>query len=271
MPESVTRDEPRQGETQQDGPAGQRAWYVYGIVPADVESDPEARGVGDPPGRISLVRHGDIAALVSEVDLKRPLGTPDDLLAHQRLLDQASAEVPVLPMRFGGVVGDQDAIAGEMLEPHHDEFAQALEEISGHTQYVLTGRYNESAVLSEILAENQEAAGLQQEIRGQDEDATRPARMRLGEIIGGAVEAKRDADNAKAAEVFEPLCTAVVVREPSHEFGSAYLAMLVGDDRRDEVKKAYDALARDWDGTVELRLLGPMAPYDFVTPPATEA
>jgi hypothetical protein len=265
MSQSVTRD-----DAHEEQPAAQTAWYVYGIVPADVTSDPEARGVGDPPGPISLVRHGDIAALVSEVDLARPLGTPEDLLAHQRLLDAASAEVPVLPMRFGGVVADPDAVASEMLEPHHDEFAAALEEISGCTQYVLTGRYDESAVLSEILAENPEAAQLQQEIRGQDEDATRPARMRLGEIIGEAVAARRDADNATAAEAVERLSEAVVVREPSHEFGSAYLAVLINDDRRDELEEAYQALASDWAGSVELRLLGPMAPYDFVTSPATE-
>jgi hypothetical protein len=265
MSQSVTRDDAHEEQS-----AAQTAWYVYGIVPADVSTDPDARGVGDPPGQISLVRHGDVAALVSEVDLTRPLGTPEDLRAHQKLLDAASAEVPVLPMRFGGVVGDQDAIAAEMLEPHHDEFAAALEEISGHTQYVLTGRYDEPAVLSEILAENNEAARLQQEIRGQDEDATRPARMRLGEIIGEAVAARRDADNATAAEALEPLCTAVAVREPTHEFGSAYLAVLVDDGRREDLKQAYDALARDWAGLVELRLLGPMAPYDFVKSPGTE-
>jgi len=53
--------------------------YVYGIVPADVEPDPDAE--------VDVVRHGRIAALVADVSLDRPLGTPDDLLNHERLLD----------------------------------------------------------------------------------------------------------------------------------------------------------------------------------------
>ena len=82
---------------------GQPGCYVYGIVPADVELTGDVRGVGDPPGRIQLVRHGNLVALVSEVNLTGGLGTPDDLRAHAQVLDTAVVEVPVLPLRFGTV------------------------------------------------------------------------------------------------------------------------------------------------------------------------
>lgn len=262
-----------QDETRERQPEARTACYVYGVVPAGSQPPPDARGVGDPPGRVSLVRHRDIAALVSEVDITRPLGTPEDLLAHQRLLDEASAGAPVLPMRFGGVVTDAEAVTAELLEPHYDEFAAALDEIAGRAQFVLTGRYDEQAVLAEILAGEPEAARLQQEIRGQgdrDEAATRPARIQLGEIIGNAIAARRDADNAEAAQVFEPICAAIAVREPSHEFASAHLALLADKDHQADLEQAYKDLARSWEGRVRLRLLGPMAPYDFVTSPEVE-
>lgn len=50
--------------------------YIYGLVPADVEVSEDVLGVGDPPGEVRLVRHGEIAALVSEVPLDGRLGTP---------------------------------------------------------------------------------------------------------------------------------------------------------------------------------------------------
>ena len=34
------------------------------------------------------------------------------------------------------------------------------------------------------------------------------------------------------------------------------------------ISSALQGLARDWDGRVELRLMGPLAPYDFVGAPA---
>jgi len=112
--------------SQQSTSASDRGYYVYGIVPQDVEATADARGVGDPPARVEVVRHEDIAALVSAIDVTKPLGRPEDLMAHQQLLDASSADAPVLPIRFGAVMADAEAVVNELLAPHHDEFAAAL-------------------------------------------------------------------------------------------------------------------------------------------------
>lgn len=143
---------------------GDRGYYVYGIVPQDVEATEEASGVGDPPARVEVVRHGEIAALVSVIDMTKPLGRPEDLTAHQHLLDATATEAPVLPIRFGAVMTDTEAVVKELLAPHHDEFAAALEELEGHAEYIVNGRYVEKTVLREILANNREAARLRDEI-----------------------------------------------------------------------------------------------------------
>lgn len=262
MPASVT-----DGDTGQRQAPASTACYIYGIVPADGVRPPSVPGVGQPPARVGLLRHRSLAALVSEIDPSRPLGTPDDLLAHQRLLDEVSAASPVLPLRFGGVVTGPEAVTAELLGPHHDEFADALDQVAGQVQYVIRGRYEGPAVLAEILAEEPEAARLHEEIRGQDETATRPARVQLGEIIGNAVAAKREADTEVATQVLAPLCTAAAVRDPGHEFDAVNLAVLVHRDRQAELEQEFDRMSRDWAARVQMRLLGPMAPYDFVVSP----
>ena len=113
--------------------------YVYGIVPADVEAEKDAVGVCDGP--VSIVKHGDIAALVSEISVDRPLGKPEDLRTHAHVLDGTSRVAPVLPLRFGAVMTDEDAVAEELLAAHAEEFAAALEELEGRAQYVVKGRY----------------------------------------------------------------------------------------------------------------------------------
>jgi hypothetical protein len=145
--------------------------YVYGIVPGDVELVADARGVGDPPGRVHLVRHGGIAAMVSDVNLTGQLGTAEDLITHARVVDGAAAEVPVLPLRFGAVMTTEEAVAGELLAAHHDEFTAALEELEGRAEFLVKGRYAEEAMLAEVLAEVPEAARLREEIRGKDEES----------------------------------------------------------------------------------------------------
>ena len=236
--------------------------YVYGIVPADVETDEDAAGVCD--GSVRIVAHGDIAALVSEISVDRALGTPEDLRAHAHLLDGTSGVAPVLPLRFGAVMTDDNAVEEELLAAHADEFAAALQELAGRAQYVVKGRYVEKTILREVIDENTQARELRETIRDQPEDTTRDARMALGEIVSNAIVAKRDEDTAKVVDVLTSLADSVNVREPTHEEDAAQVAVLVEVARRDELEKAVGALAEEWDGRVEVRLLGPMAAYDFV-------
>ncbi|MFQ6395590.1 GvpL/GvpF family gas vesicle protein [Nocardia sp. KC 131] len=244
--------------------------YVYGIVPADVEPVPHATGVGDPPGEVSVVRHGEIAALISTLESDRPLGTPEDLTAHAELLDGSATVVPVLPLRFGAVMTDMEAVENELLETNEDEFRAALEELEGRAQFVIRGRYVEDTILRELLDENAEAARLREEIRDKPEDATRNARIALGELINQSIEAKRAEDTRTTVselEKFEPL---VNQRKPSHEQDAVHIAVLVELARQAELEETLRRLTEDWDGRVELDLLGPMAAYDFVTKRAPE-
>jgi hypothetical protein len=246
---------------------GQRGCYVYGIVPADVELTGDIRGVGDPPARVQLVWHGDLGALVSEVDLTRGLGTPADLHAHAQVLDATVVEVPVLPLRFGTVMATKDTVARDLLAVYEEAFAATLKQFEGRAQYVVKGRYVEQVVLAEALAEIPEAGRLRKQIRGKDPDATRHARIRLGEIINKAITVKRAADTQALGEVLAPCYVAAVIREPTHELDAVHVALLAEITRRDELEQAVSDLAADWEGRAEIRLLGPMAPYDFTPTP----
>lgn len=250
---------PPDSETQQSS-----AIYVYGIFPGDIELTAEQSGVGTPPGKVRIVRSDGLAALVSKVDLAQPLGTPEDLTAHKTILDSSAAEVPVLPMRFGAVVASEEAVVSELLHAHRDDFTKALNELDGRTEYVVKGRYLEDAILLEVLSENREAAQLGEEIRGANPDATRDARIRLGEFISGAITAKREEDTQTLGERMEGHCAASLVRDPTHERDAVHVAFLLDEDQVGQLEQVAEDLARTWADRMELRLLGPMAAYDFV-------
>ncbi|RVX40435.1 gas vesicle protein GvpL/GvpF [Nonomuraea polychroma] len=238
--------------------------YVYGMVPKDAAVTEDARGVGEKPGEIMVIQHGEIAALVSEIPLDRPLGTPDDLLRHQGLLDATAAEAPVLPLRFGAVVTSAEAVVEDLLEPHHDELHAALKELEGRAQYVVKGRYVEQTVLREVMEELPEVARLRDEIRARGEEAARDLRIRLGELVGDAIAAKREADTRALLEAAAPVSVLSAEREPSHEQDAVHVALLVEKDRQAELEQTVADFAGRWAGRVEFRLLGPLAAYDFV-------
>ncbi|MBC2638223.1 MULTISPECIES: GvpL/GvpF family gas vesicle protein [unclassified Rhodococcus (in: high G+C Gram-positive bacteria)] len=236
--------------------------YVYGIVPADIEIAEEATGVAD--GTVDLVTQGEIAALVSELSVDRALGKPEDLRAHADLLDGTARVAPVLPLRFGAVLSDADAVKEELLSAHADEFASALDQLAGKAQYIVKGRYVEKAILREIIDESEEAAQLRDAIRDKSEDAGRDARMALGELVSNAIAAKRDQDTQTTVEALDDLVESVNMREPTHEEEAVQVAVLADVERQEELEEVVGQLAENWEGRVEIKLLGPQAAYDFV-------
>ncbi|MEV4524716.1 GvpL/GvpF family gas vesicle protein [Streptosporangium sp. NPDC049304] len=262
--QSATARSEEKPSKEHGAPGGTAGTYVYGIIPSDVELTPGTRGVGDPPNVVELVRHKEIAALVSDVFTDRPLGRPDDLMAHEHLLDATATQVPVLPLRFGAVVTDAQAVVDELLAPYYDEFLATLSELEGRAEYVVKGRYVERAILREVLDEDPEIARLREAIHGRPEEATWDTRMRLGELINMSIAAKREADTDALVEAFDPLCVSALVREPTHERDAVHVALLADTDRGREIEEAVDEFGTRWAGRVELRLLGPLAPYDFV-------
>jgi Gas vesicle synthesis protein GvpL/GvpF len=245
-------------------PAQKTGTYVYGMVAGNVELNSGVLGVGDPPGEIRLVRSGDLAALVSEVDITQPLGTPEDLQAHEEILDSVVTEVAVLPLRFGAVLTSEDAVAEELLEANRDEFAAALRQLEGRAEYVVRGRYAEQVILDEILSENAAAARLRDQIRGTDPNASRGPRIQLGEFINKAVAAKREADTRLLLAAMKDRCVASVVRDATNELDAVYVAFLVEADKVGELEAVLAELGDRWQGRVQLSIIGPMAPYDFV-------
>jgi hypothetical protein len=245
--------------------------YIYGIIRAGVRIPDGLEPIPsvDEGGGLGLVTQDALAAVVSDVATDRALGTRKDLLAHEAVLNAIAQETAVLPMRFGAVVKDDDAVAEELLAAHQDYFVRALDQLEGHTEFRLRGDYNQDVILRRIVESDPQIQRLREAIAGVDEDASYYDRIKLGEAISHAMDRIR-ADDAQAC--VDALASHVVtheVKEVGGENGAVHVAFLVHADHRADFEDAVDELGEEWAGRVELRLIGPTAAFDFL--PAFEA
>jgi Gas vesicle synthesis protein GvpL/GvpF len=244
-----------------DSPPG--PLYVYGITTCGAAVPSGLSGTGHPASPVALVSHGAIAAIVSRVRAGQPLGTPADARAHANVLAVMAQEVPVLPMRFGAVMPDADAIVAELLGPHHDAFAASLARLEGFQQFTIKGRYIGDVALREALATEPEAMRLRELLRGCDINVYQQEGIRLGELVVRALERMRMADLQTLTDAVAPYAAAIVPRTPSGADGAVDAAFLVRRPQRSGFEQAAEELARGWRNRIRLRLLGPLAPYDF--------
>lgn len=234
--------------------------YVYGIARTPAPSLPDdLTGVGDPPHPVRVIERDGLVALVSDApDDLRPKRR--ELLAHQQVLAQASAERSVLPMRFGSLSED-DGTVGDVLVERAEHFSERLDALEGKAEYNVKASHDEEAVLHIVMAE-------QPELRAESE-ANRAAgggsydqKLQLGEKVAHAVQAREGDDAALVRRALEPLA-AELSTGPESGGWLANFSVLIAREQAEELLAALEEL-QTAAPQLDLKVNGPLPPYSFV-------
>ncbi|MFI1166215.1 GvpL/GvpF family gas vesicle protein [Streptomyces sp. NPDC020801] len=240
--------------------------YVYGITAASHPALPEGMGgVGDPPRLVRVLKAGELAAVVSEApEGLRP--KRKDLLAHQSVLSEAGAAGCVLPMRFGSVAPDDDSVTGVLTEraEHYKERLQALD---GKVEYNVKGSHVEEAVLHRVMAENP-GIRAQAEANRQAGGGSYDDKIRLGEMVAAAVQAREAGDAAEVVRALQP-AAAALSEGPQSTGWLVNASFLVDRNSAEDFLAAVEQARKDLPH-LELRVNGPLPPYSFVEPGPAE-
>jgi hypothetical protein len=238
--------------------------YVYGIIPAaDAGKWAGTPGLGGPSATVRTIVEGDMAALVSDLPPDHTPGNREDLEAHRRVLSAAIEHGTTIPMRFGIVMDSDDVVRQRLLARHASELSDVLDRLDAKVQMTVKAFYAEDALLAEVLASQPELARESAALAQRPEAEVRSARVRLGEAVAKAVEARRAEVESALLNRLAPLAVDVRVDPPSSERVALNAHLLVDRDRRealdDEIRKLSDTLK----GTLAFRYIGPLAPFSF--------
>ncbi|MEU3468984.1 GvpL/GvpF family gas vesicle protein [Streptomyces sp. NPDC048387] len=232
--------------------------YVYGITRASQQLPDTIEGIGEPPLPVRTVRAGELVALVSdapaELKAKRR-----DLLAHQRVVIQAQAGGPVLPMRFGGVSPDDEAV-GAVLSEHHDAYVERLTVLTGRDEYNVKANHDEDAVLYAVLAADPELRARHLANRASG-GGTHEEKLAFGELVARAVSERERTDAELIERTLAPLAEGVR-RGPEGTGWLANYSFLVDRERREEFLAAVRGLHEQHEH-LQIQATGPLPPYSF--------
>ncbi|MER5743300.1 GvpL/GvpF family gas vesicle protein [Streptomyces sp. NPDC002225] len=236
------------------------AVYVYAVVerthPQRLDDVP---GVGDPPTRLRAVHAEKLSAVVGDApeDL-RPKRR--DLAAHHAVQEHLMKDGTVLPLQFGFVTTDDDAVR-TVLEQRAEWFLERLRALEGCVEYNLKASQDEDALLRQILGESEEARRLNDEIRSGNGAPNLP--VMLGELVSGEVQVR---EGRTAAAIVESLRGFAREEHTSQPLGDDFLnvSFLVERDKEKPFLATERELAEELGPDCDLRLRGPLAAYSFV-------
>ncbi|MCQ4044245.1 GvpL/GvpF family gas vesicle protein [Streptantibioticus rubrisoli] len=233
--------------------------YVYAITkdshPLDLNG---VKGVGESPAELRTVHSGSLCAVVSEAPEELSVSRRD-LEAHHGVLGHLWADGTILPLSFGFVAQDEDAVR-TVLEERAEQFSQRLEEFTGRAEFNIKGLYDQDALLRAILETSEQARALNEATR--EGGGTYEDRLALGELVAQEVQTRQDAIAAEVLTALRPLAASEKVAEPSQQY-FVNASFLVDSERADEFTRTAQELAERYGKDVELRLRGPLPPYSF--------
>ncbi|MEU4148801.1 GvpL/GvpF family gas vesicle protein [Streptomyces sp. NPDC026659] len=237
------------------------AVYVYSVVGAEHPRRLDGlRGVGEAPESVLRgVTAGPLCAVVGDApDGLRPGRA--DIEAHHAVQVRLMADGAVLPLRFGLVTGDDDAVRA-VLKEHAVAWTELLSTLAGSEEYHLNAAQDEEILLRRILAESSTARHLSENIRAGV--AADGAPLRLGELVAREVRARQEALAMGVIEALRPFARGVDSTRPT---GADFLSVsfLVPEDQEETFLTTELSVAHQLGDDLDFRLHGPLPPYSFV-------
>ncbi len=237
--------------------------YIYGVVGDGGPGEFTARGLQDE--RVCIVRHEDLAALVSPATPDGYSLTRPNVVAHLSVLQGAMQSCTVLPMRFGVVAPNAQAVRDQLLRAQSAKLRGLLARVARKVELVLKVSWQEQLVFQEIVAENQEIRALRDSILSQPERETRSARILLGQMVEADLRSRHERDACRILAALSPLACDLENGKTETEMMVLNAAFLVSAERRTEFDKAITDLRQEFGQRLAFKCLGPLPPYSFVS------
>lgn len=108
-----------------------QGYYMYGVVESQRDFPPDIPGLDGKP--VYLIPWRNLAAVVSDAPLRGYAADVANATRHGAIVEETMQGGPILPMRFGTVLGERQRVV-TMLEEHSGAFEEALRRLRGRVE-----------------------------------------------------------------------------------------------------------------------------------------
>jgi hypothetical protein len=249
-------------------PLSQPATYVYGIAPANLFRDgrPALRvpGIGGRGAPVRAIPLGDLVAVVSDVSEFRVDLTRENLLNHQRVLEEVLSRSDVLPFSFGTVAASDDEVREVLLRDAYEALLEELDAVRGCVELEVKVLWDEEQLFAEIVRENDEVRTLRDAIALLPEDAATREKVELGELTEAEIALKSEWEAGMLLDVLEQHAVDSLMGPRLKETWVLNAAFLVDRAREEDFDRVVAELAEAQAGRMIFNYVGPLPPYSFI-------
>ncbi|MEI6696810.1 MAG: GvpL/GvpF family gas vesicle protein [Bacteroidota bacterium] len=178
--------------------------YIYCIIASDYDVNLGPIGVGGRSDLVSTIGFDGLCMVVSDHPLSRFVVNPENMLAHQKVIEEVMKEFrSVIPIRFGTIAATPDEIRN-LLNRRYSEFMELLKQFENKVELNVRGNWkNMGMIYKEIDKTHLQLQEIRHEIEKlNDEEAKNLKIKEAGNLIEQALTEKKAEETEAIIDAF---------------------------------------------------------------------
>lgn len=241
--------------------------YLYGIIEADRQENFGPLGIGERRDEVTTIRFKDLAAVVSDFPIVEFDRFQEEKLkglvaAHQRVNEAVLKTHSIVPMKFGNLADDGEAVK-RILERTYIQLKAALSRIKDKVELVVQAFWNKQDLIQEIANTDEKLISLKKHLFANPSGNDLMAKLELGKALHEAV-------TAREKDYWKDLCQSL-----GNGGGDFVAGKLLGEEmifngsflverkRESDFDQKVQQLATRYNGKLNFKYIGPLPPYSF--------
>lgn len=239
--------------------------YIYCIVAIN-NHEPQTfgpLGIGGRGDELYAICFNDIAAIVSNSPVRKYPVSSENVLAHEKAVEEVMKNYTVLPVRFVTITEDEGMVK-TILEKEYDRFKELLNEIKDKKELGLKAMFKEEVIYKEILEKYVEIKKLKEAIASKPPAKTYYQRMEIGKMVESALEKEKEIYKEDILSALSPLAIETKTNNTYGERMIINAAFLVEKHRELEFDQKVGELDAKYGDKIKFKYVGTLPPFNFV-------
>jgi hypothetical protein len=253
----------RQGAIRGEEEPLKKGMYIYCVIQCGERRSFGPIGIGGNGDEVYTVPYRDISAVVSKTVTRKWGVSRENVMPHERVIEEVMRTHTVLPVRFATMTDDEGKVR-HALGRDYERFLDLLSYMDGKKELGVKTMFKNNTVYRDILQKHDDIRLLKKRIVGLSPGKALCQRMEIRGMVEVAIEKERESCREAMLAALTPLSIEVKTNKVYGEQMILNAAFLVEKETENAFQNAVEGLAGKYGERVRFKYAGPLPPFNFV-------
>lgn len=237
--------------------------YIYCIIATAVAKTFGSIGIGGRGDELYTICFKDIAAVVSNSPIIRYTISRENMLAHEKAIEEVMKEHTVLPVRFATIAEDEEKVK-KILEKEYSKFKDLLNKMKDKKELGLKAIFKEDVIYKDILEKYKEIRILKEKVASLPSEKTYFKKAEIGKMVEAALQKEKEIYKKDILNTLSALAAEVKSISSYYELMIINAAFLVEKYKEAEFDQKVNEIEAKYSSKLKLKYIGKVPPFNFV-------